>query len=135
VPVPQLPQLTGFVWVGAHTPVQVAVPLDTTHVWFVHVAGVPHTAVALHVETPLLVHCVVPGLHATHAAFEFTIRHTGAAPAQGDEVVFVHAVPIGLQSCGCAPAQPGAPGSQAVQMLVQGASDPSLRHESRPVVQ
>jgi hypothetical protein len=103
VPVPQLPHATGFVWVGAHPPVHVAVPLDTTHVWFVHGAGVPHTPVALHVEIPLLVHCVVPGVHATHTP----PKHTGLA------VVLAHVAPTFCQvgpapvhCCGCAPLHP-----------------------------
>lgn len=47
-------QLTAF---GAHTPWQA--PL--THAWLVHVTGLPHCPLELHVCTPLLEHCFVPG--------------------------------------------------------------------------
>jgi hypothetical protein len=45
VSVPQLPQATGLVWPGVHTPVQ----LPPTHAWLVQVAGLPHWPAALHV--------------------------------------------------------------------------------------
>jgi len=54
VSVPQLPHATGFVWVGAHTPVHI----PETHVWPVQVAtGVSLTRSAPHCTT------VVPLLH------------------------------------------------------------------------
>jgi hypothetical protein len=61
-----------WVVVGAHTPWHP--PL--THAEFVHVTGVPHVPLALHVWKPVLLeHCVAPGVHTpvqapfAHAAF------------------------------------------------------------------
>ena len=42
VSVPQLPQATGLVWPGPHTPVHLPVPVPETHVWLVHETALPH---------------------------------------------------------------------------------------------
>jgi hypothetical protein len=42
VSVPQLPQATGLVWPGPHTPVHFPVPVPDTHVWLLHATALPH---------------------------------------------------------------------------------------------
>ena len=59
VSVPQLPQDTGWVWPGPHTPVQA----PDTHVWLLHVAGLPQLPVPSQVSTPFAEHCLEPGEH------------------------------------------------------------------------
>jgi hypothetical protein len=57
---PQLPQATGLVCPGAHTPVQAL----ETQVLFEHGAEGPQVPVASHVWTPLATHCCEPGTQA-----------------------------------------------------------------------
>jgi hypothetical protein len=66
VSVPQLPQATGLVWPGPHTPLQA----PDTHVWLVHATALPHWPHELQVSTPLPEHCVAPGVHAGFAGQE-----------------------------------------------------------------
>jgi hypothetical protein len=73
--VPQVPQATGSVWPGAHTPVQVPVPVPDTHVWLVHATGVAlHCPHASQVRTPLLEHLVAPGAHTAAAGQEHALH-------------------------------------------------------------
>jgi hypothetical protein len=91
VSVPQVPQATGFVWPGAHTPVQVPVPVPATQVWLVHATGVVlHCPHASQVWTPLLEHRVAPGVHTDAAG------HEQALHAQ---VALHDSVPYVLQLC------------------------------------
>ncbi len=89
--VPQVPQATGFVWPGAHTPVQVPVPVPDTHVVLVHATVVvPHCPQASQVWTPLPEHRVAPAVH-TDAA--------GQEQALHPQVELHDCVPYVLQLC------------------------------------
>ena len=135
VSVPQLPQATGSVCPGAHTPVQVPVPEPDTHVLLVHATALPHWPQALQVSTPLPEHCVAPGVHAGFAGHE-QLPHAHVELHSSDPYVlhdcvaaFAHApwlehvplvcqAPLALQVCVSVPQLPQAtgfvwPGAQA----------------------
>jgi len=59
VSIPQFPQATGFVWPGAHTPVQA----PDTQVVSTHPDAIPHVPEESHVSTPLPEQRVAPGEH------------------------------------------------------------------------
>jgi hypothetical protein len=71
-----------------------------------------HEPVGEHVWTFLLsgVHCMVPGVHATHMAF----RQTGAPELVQSGPMFIHP-PSASHACGCVPLHWVVPGEQVTQ--------------------
>jgi len=65
--VPSEPHVIGFFVVASHSEVpgeQEPTHAPSTHAWLVHVTGLLHVPVALHVSySVLLVHCAEPGVH------------------------------------------------------------------------
>jgi hypothetical protein len=105
--VPQLPQVTGLVCKGAHTPLH-ALP---THVWSTHGTVASHSPPALHVWVPLLLgsHRFEPGVQTPVQVPEL---HTNA---HGPPVLSTHA-PLLLQVCGWLPLHCTALGAHVPQL-------------------